>query len=99
MLPPIRVLGPFEYVVVLMPKVSEAPGSPQSSTTTVNGSVVVPLDRITEAVPVNSACWLPGVDGQEEPGLLMTSASMDWAFIRTSSPWSWYSRLPVAGQH
>src|SRR6266850_3748562 len=40
-----------------MPKVSEVPGSPQSSTSTVNGSVVVPVDRITWAVPVNSACF------------------------------------------
>ena len=31
-----------------MPKVSAVPGSPQSSTSTVKGSVAVPVDRITE---------------------------------------------------
>src|SRR2546422_4794625 len=58
-----------------MPKVSPVPGSPQSSTSTVSGSVVVPVDRITAAVPVNLACLLPGVSGQEVPGLLMDSPS------------------------
>src|SRR5881628_1076133 len=46
-----------------MPKVSAVPGSPQSSTSTVKGSVVVPVGRITEAVPPNGrvlasrCCW------------------------------------------
>src|SRR5207253_972494 len=82
-----------------MLKLSPVPGSPQSSTSTVNGSVVVPVDRITEAMPLNVACLLPGVAGQEEPGLLIDSPSIDWALIRTSAEWSLYSRFPVAGQH
>src|SRR5437588_2971071 len=81
-----------------MLKVSEVPGSPQSSTSTVNGSVVVPVDRITEAVPLNVACLLPGVAAQE-PGLLMLSPVMDWALIRTFIPWSLYSRFPDGAQH
>ena len=85
MFPPIRVLGPFEYVVVWIPKVSIVPGSPQSSTSTVKGSVVVPIGRITEAVPVKVACLLPGVAGQELPGLLINNLSKDRAFIRTSA--------------
>ena len=59
-----------------MPKVSAIPGSPQSSTSTVKDSVVVPVDRITAAVPVNLACLLPGVAGQDVPGLLMNSPLM-----------------------
>src|SRR2546425_8198381 len=82
-----------------MPKVSIVPGSPQSSTSTVKDSVVVPVDRITAAVPPNVACLLPGVIGQEVPGLLITGPATDWAFIRTSIAWSLYSRFPVAGQH
>src|SRR6266568_1347131 len=82
-----------------MPKVSDLPGSPQSSTSTVKGSVVVPVDRITEAVPVNLACLLPGVAGQEAPGLLTSSPLTDWASIRTPAWWSWYSRFPVGAQH
>src|SRR5438105_4863611 len=82
-----------------MLKVSAVPGSPQSSTSTVNGSVVVPVDRITEAVPVNLACLLPGVAGQTVPGLLMNRPSTVWALIRTPAPWSLYSRFPVGAQH
>src|SRR3989442_4163214 len=82
-----------------MPKVSIVPGSPQSSTSTVKDSVVVPVDRITAAVPPNVACLLPGVIGQEVPGLLITGPATDWAFIRTSIAWSSYSRFPVSGQH
>src|SRR2546426_73060 len=82
-----------------MPKVSAVPGSPQSSTSTVNDSVVVPTDRITEAMPVNLACWLPGADGQEAPGLLMKSPVMDCAMMRTSTEWSLYSRFPAGAQH
>src|SRR5712691_4344194 len=50
-------------------------------------------------MPVNVACLLPGVDGQEEPGLLINSPSTDWAFIRTSASWSLYSRFPDGPQH
>src|SRR5712692_545760 len=82
-----------------MPKVSAVPGSPQSSTSTVKGSVVVPVDRITAAVPVYLACLLPGVAGHEVPGLLMNSPLTDWALIRTSIGWSLYSRFPVGAQH
>src|SRR5581483_10174445 len=82
-----------------MPKVSAVPGSPQSSTSTVNGSVVVPVDRITDAVPVNLACLLPGVAGQLVPGLLIANPSTDSALIRTPASLSLYSRLPLAGQH
>ena len=82
-----------------MLKVSAVPGSPQSSTSTVNGSVVVPVGRITEAVPLNVACLLPGVAAQDRPGLLMFSPVMDWALIRTFIPWSSYSRFPVGPQH
>jgi len=71
-----------------MPKLSIVPGSPQSSTSTVKRSIVVPVDRITAAIPVNVACLLPGVAVQEAPGLLMDSPSTDWAFIRTSIGWS-----------
>ena len=78
MLPPINVLGPFEYVVVLMAKVSIVPGSPQSSTSTVNGSVVVPVERMTWAVPVKVA-W---VFAPQVPAV-MTRLSMDWALMRT----------------
>src|SRR5438132_8177930 len=82
-----------------MPNVSAAPGLPQSSASTVNGSVVVPVDRMTAAVPLNLACLLPGVLGHELPGLLMTSVAIDCALIRTSIGWSSYSRLPLAAQH
>ena len=82
-----------------MPNVSAVPGSPQSSTSTVKGSEVVPVDRITEAMPLNVACLLPGVAGQEEPGLLIDSPSIDWALIRTSIAWSLYSRFPEGAQH
>src|SRR2546426_3051881 len=78
-----------------MPKVSPVPGSPQSSASTVNGSVVVPVDRITAAVPVNVACLLPGVAGQEVPGLLMNSPLKVAAFMRTPAGLSLYSRFPV----
>jgi hypothetical protein len=77
-----------------MLKVSAVPGSPQSSTSTVKGSVLVPVDRITEAVPVNVAC----IFAPHEP-LLMSSPLMDWALIRTSIGWSSYSRFPIAAQH
>src|SRR5437773_4979361 len=80
-----------------MPKVSAVPGSPQSSTSTVKDSVVVPADRMTAAVPPNVACLPPGVVHESE--LVITSRSMDWTFIRTSIAWSLYSRFPVAGQH
>src|SRR4051812_45939189 len=93
MLPPINLLGPLEYVVVLMLNVSSVPGSPQSSTSTVNGSVVVPVARITEAVPVNVAC----VFGPQEPPVIC-SASIDCALMRTLASWSLYSRFPLAGQ-
>src|SRR5882762_7354321 len=82
-----------------MPKVSAVPGSPQSSTSTVKGSVVVPVDRMTAAVPPIVACLLPGVAGQESPGLLTATPSIDWALIRTSAWWSLYCRFPFAGQH
>src|SRR5437868_3435550 len=82
-----------------MPKVSMVPGSPQSSTSTVNGSVVVPVDRITDAVPVNLACLLPGVAGHAMPGLLMKRPSIVLALIRTSCAWSLYSRFPLGAQH
>ena len=59
-----------------MPKVSAVPGSPQSSTSTVKGSVVVAVERITEAVPVNWACLPPG-DGQELELLQAVSAIND----------------------
>src|SRR5712691_10980294 len=81
-----------------MPKVSAFPGSPQSSTSTVRPSGVVPVDRITEAVPVSVACLLPGVAGQEVPGLLINSPSKDWALIRTPACLSLYSRFPVGAQ-
>src|SRR5438552_10635381 len=81
-----------------MLNVSAVPGSPQSSTSTVNGSVVVPAGRITEAVPLNVACLLPGVEAQE-PGLLMFSPLIDCALIRTFIPWSLYSRFPAGAQH
>ena len=45
--------------------------------------MVVAVDRMTEAVPPNLACLLSGVIGHEEPGLLICSASTDWALIRT----------------
>ena len=47
MFPPIKGFGPFDYVVLLIAKVSAVPGSPQSSTSTVKGSVVVPVARMT----------------------------------------------------
>jgi len=76
--PRIKGLGPFAYVVVLIPKVSGVPVASQSSTSTVKGSVVVPLDLITEAVPVKVAC-----ESVPQAPLLMNSPSMDWALIRT----------------
>src|SRR5205809_8064123 len=81
-----------------MPKLSAFPGSPQSSASTVRPSVVVPVDRITEAVPVGVACLLPGVAGQEVPGVLMNAPSEDWALIRTPACLSLYSRFPVGAQ-
>src|SRR5438445_13429334 len=77
-----------------MPNVSIVPGSAQSSTSTWKSCVVVPVDRITEAVPVNVAC----VFGPQIP-LPMKSRVMDWDLIRTSAPWSLYSRFPVGAQH
>src|SRR5262249_44523440 len=41
--------------------------------------------RITAAIPVNVAWWLPGVVGHEVPGLLIFRPSTDWALIRTSA--------------
>src|SRR6266850_7319265 len=82
-----------------MPKVSADPGSPQSSTSTVKGSLVVPVGRMTSAVPPKVACLLPGVAEQELPGAAIESASMEVAFIRTSAAWSLYSRFPVGAQH
>jgi hypothetical protein len=38
------------------PNPGEDPGSPQSSTSPVNGSVIVMSGRMTLAVPVNLAC-------------------------------------------
>src|SRR5438876_3234222 len=61
------------------------------------GSLVVPVGRITEAVPVNLACLLPSVNGQEVPGLLMRSVLYESTLMRTSAGWSLYSRLPVGG--
>src|SRR6266480_4222445 len=81
-----------------MPKVSAVPGSPQSSTSTVMGSLVVPVGRMTEAVPVNLAVLLPGVSGQEVPGLLMNSVLYESTLMRTSEGWSLYSRFPVGGE-
>src|SRR5437870_4841907 len=54
---------------------------------------------MTEAVPPNLACLLSGVIGHEEPGLLICSASTDWALIRTPAEESWYSRFPDGAQH
>ena len=71
-----------------MPNSSDVPGSPQSSTLTVKGSAVVPVDLITDATPENSACLLPDVKGHELPGLLMDSELNEMAFMRTSAPWS-----------
>jgi hypothetical protein len=56
-----------------MPNLSIVPGSPQSSTSTVKDSVVVPVDRMTEAVPVNVACC---VFGPQLPALIF-SPSID----------------------
>src|SRR6266850_3045213 len=75
-----------------MPKVSAVPGSPQSSTSTLKDSVVVPVDRITWAVPVNVAC----VFGPQVPEP-MNRPLKDVAFMRTSADLSLYSRLPVGG--
>src|ERR1043166_1597048 len=82
-----------------MPNVSIVPGSPQSSTSAVNRSMVVPVDRITAAMPVTVACLLPGVAVHEAPGLLIDRPSTNWALIRTSAAWSLYSRFPLAEQH
>src|SRR5712691_9709169 len=73
-----------------MPNLSIVPGSPQSSTSTVNDSVVVPVGRVTAAVPVNSAC----VFAPHDP-VVMNSALMDVAFMRTPAGLSLYSRFPV----
>src|SRR5213592_2853167 len=77
-----------------MLNVSVVPGSPQSLTSTLKDSVVVPVDRVTAAVPAN----LARVFAPQLPSSI-TSASMDWAFIRTPASWSLYSRFPAAGQH
>ncbi len=61
-----------------MPNLSEVPGSPQSSTLTVKDSVVVPVERVTAAVPVNLECLF----GPQVP-LLMISELYDITFIRT----------------
>src|SRR5437762_13708425 len=50
-------------------------------------------------MPVNVACALPGVAGQDVPGLLMKNPSTVCALIRTSSAWSLYSRFPETAQH
>src|SRR5258708_25650937 len=90
MLPAIEVVGPFEYVPAVMPNLSVVPGSPQSSAWTLNDSVLVPVDRVTAAVPVNSAC----VPGPHDPVVKM-SVSNEVALMRTSADLSSYSRLPV----
>ena len=61
-----------------MPNLSEVPGSPQSSTLTVKDWVVVPVERVTVAVPVNLE-WLFG----PQVPLLMLSELYDITFIRT----------------
>src|SRR5437867_555840 len=73
-----------------MPNLSAVPGSPPSSTSTVNDSVVVPMERITWAVPVNVAC----VFGPQVPPV-MNSPLNDVAFMRTPAALSLYSRFPV----
>src|SRR6267142_2599299 len=75
-----------------MPKVSAVPGSPQSSTSTLKDSVVVPVERITWAVPMNVAC----VFGPQVP-VPMNRLLYDVAFMRTSADLSLYSRFPVGG--
>ena len=62
-----------------MPNLSEVPGSPQSSTLTVKDSVVVPVERVTAAVPVNVACLF----GPQVVLWLMDSVLYDITFIRT----------------
>src|SRR5205809_234203 len=73
-----------------MPNLSAVPGSPQSSTSTVNDSVVVPVERVTWAVPVNVAC----VFGPQVPPV-MNNPSNDVAFMRTPADLSLNSRFPV----
>ena len=58
--------------------VSEVPGSPQSVTSTVKDWLVVPVELVTAAIPVNVA-W---VFGPQVP-LLMASELYDISFIRT----------------
>src|SRR5256885_9244596 len=81
-----------------MPNLSAAPDWPQSSTSTVNDSsvvvVVVPVDRMTVAVPRSVAC----VFGPQVP-ITMNRSLKDVAFMRTPADLSLYSRFPVAGQH
>src|SRR5438132_301609 len=77
-----------------MPNVSIVPGLAQSSTSTWKSCVFVPVDRITEAVPVNVACVF-----EPQGPLPMNSPLMDCDLIRTSIPWSSYSRFPVDAQH
>ncbi|TLY39962.1 MAG: hypothetical protein E6K61_08120 [Nitrospirae bacterium] len=80
------------------PPAFEDPGSPQSSTSTVN--VTDPIALLCVAMPVNFA-WLPvGFVGQAELGLLITNVLMDVALMRTfAALWSLYSRLPFGSQH
>jgi len=66
------------------------PGSPQSSTSTVRDPGV----PLTVAVPVNLACLLPGVAGQDMPGLVMDNELYEVAFMTSPLPWSRYSKFP-----
>src|SRR5947208_1228191 len=80
-----------------IPPAVEDPGSPQSSTSTVN--VTDPVVSLCWAMPLNWACIPVGFAGQAVLGLLIIKVSMEVAFMRTSPLWSLYSRFPLAGQH
>src|SRR2546426_7259291 len=73
-----------------MPNLSIDPDWPQSSTSTVNDSLVGPVDRMTVAMPMIVACvFIPHIP------VPMTSLLKDVAFMRTPAALSLYSRFPV----
>src|SRR6266480_7326063 len=76
-----------------IPPAVEDPGSPQSSTSTVN--ITDPGVPLCVAMPLNCAC-LPV--GHTVLGLI-TNVVTDVAFIWILALWSLYSRFPFGAQH
>src|SRR5438445_7584272 len=79
------------------PEVGADPGSPQSSTSTVNETD--PETPVCVAIPMNCACFPLGLAGQAALESVITNVVTVVALMRTPAPWSLYSRFPLGAQH